>query len=288
MRYAYIEANRDNYKIVRLCEALNVSANGYYDWRKRSASPRQLENTRLTAKIIDFHEASRKTYGSPRIHADLRAAGERCGVHRVARLMKRQGIVAKTAKRFVVTTHSKSSAPAETDKLQRQFHVRRKNEAWVCDTTFIGTRQGWLFLATVLDLYSRQVVGWSMSTANNTQLVSDALIMAMARRDDFKGCIVHSDQGSTYTSQQYRQLIIDAGMRCSMARRGECLDNAVAESFFGTLKTELTDDEDYRTRAQARQSIFDYIEIFYNRTRRHSFIDYRTPWEFEQQLVANL
>ena len=201
--------------------------------------------------------------------------------------MRKHGIQSKMARKFVVTTDSKHTTAPASDRLKRQFQVSRPDTAWVCDTTFIGTRSGWLYLAVVLDLYSRQVIGWSMVTRNNAQLVSDALMMALWRRGKVKGVIVHSDQGSTYASGDYQKLLADNHLVCSMSRKGECLDNAVAESFFGTLKTELTIHEDYRTREVARNSIFEYIEVFYNRLRRHSSLGYQTPVEYEAQLASN-
>ena len=173
------------------------------------------------------------------------------------------------------------------DLLQRQFVVKKQNEAWVSDTTFIATREGWLYLAIIMDLFSRQVIGWAMNTKNNTALVQDALTMAIWRRGKAKDVIVHSDQGSTYASGDYQQLLNSLQLRCSMSRKGECLDNAVAESFFGSLKNELVYHEDYKTRAEAKQSIFEYIEIFYNRKRRHAFLNYMTPVEFETKYVGN-
>ncbi len=287
MKYAFIKAHRKEHKFYRMCGVLEVSSSGYYDWLSRPESQRERENRRLTNKIVTFHLASRRIYGSPRIHEDLIEAGESCSVNRVARLMKVHDIRSKMARKFVITTDSKNTLAPAPDLLKRRFKVKRANESWVCDTTFIGTRQGWLYLAVVLELYSRQVIGWSMGDKNTAQLVSDALMMALWRRGEVKGVIVHSDQGSTYASGDYQQLLVDNKLLCSMSRTGECLDNAVAESFFGTLKTELMEHEDYRTRADAKQSIFEYIEVFYNRQRRHSFLNYITPVEYEKKYVSN-
>jgi len=283
LKYAFIKTHCKEHKLYRLCDVLEVSRSGYYDWLARSESARVQENRRLRSKIEKFHQASRQTYGSPRIHRDLIEDGEKCSVNRVARLMKVHDIRSKMARKFVITTDSKNTLAPAPDLLQRHFKVTGANESWVTDTTFIGTRQGWMYLAVVLELYSRQVIGWSMSKYNNARLVNDALMMALWRRGDVKGVIVHSDRGSTYASGSYQQLLTDNKLLCSMSRKGECLDNAVAESFFGTLKTELTDDEDYITRNDARQSIFEYIEIFYNRQRRHSFLNYMTPVEYEKK-----
>lgn len=202
-------------------------------------------------------------------------------MNRVARLMKQADIRSKLSRKFVVTTNSKNTTAPAPDLLQRNFKVAKQDNAWVSDTTFIPTREGWLFLAVVLDLFSRQVIGWAMSKSNNTQLVQDALTMAIWRRGKVEGVIVHSDQGSTYASGDYQRQLAQHQLICSMARKGECLDNAVAESFFGSLKNEWVDHEDYRTRSEARQSIFEYIEVFYNRQRRHATLNYMTPAEFE-------
>ena len=208
-------------------------------------------------------------------------------MNRVARLMKAANIKSKMARKFVVTTDSKNTMQPASDLLKRQFTVDKRDKAWVSDTTFIATREGWLYLAVILDLFSRQVIGWSMSKKNNTELVQDALTMAIWRRGELSDVIVHSDQGSTYASGGYQQQLSDNNLRCSMSRKGECLDNAVAESFFGSLKNELVYHQDYKTRAEARQSIFEYIEVFYNRQRRHAFLNYMSPVEYEQKYAGN-
>jgi transposase InsO family protein len=235
----------------------------------------------LVAKIKLFHKASNKIYGSPRIHRDLVETGEVVGENRVARLMRRNDIQSKMARKFVITTDSKNTMEPALDRLKRDFNVDAPDKAWVSDTTFISTRQGWLYLAVIIELYSRRVLGWSMGEKNDAQLVQDALTMAVWRRGEVESVIVHSDQGSTYASGDYQKLLKGNDLICSMSRKGECLDNAVAESFFGTLKTELVDHEDYRTRAEARRSLFSYIELFYNRRRRHSYLGYISPVEYE-------
>jgi putative transposase len=214
------------------------------------------------------------------------ADGNDCSRPRVARLMQKAQIQSKLRRKFVTTTDSKATTQPAPDELKRQFITASPNEAWVSDTSFIATREGWLYLAVMLDLYSRQIIGWSMSAKNNTDLVEEALKMALKRRGKTKGVIVHSDQGNTYASSRYRQLLQENDMHCSMSRKGECLDNAVAESFFGSLKNELVHHEDYRTRAEARQSIFEYIEMFYNRYRRHATLNYMTPVEFEARYAS--
>ncbi len=282
MKYAFIRAQRGNHALSVLCSVLGVSTSGYYDWCDRSPSKTARDNQRLVTKIHCYHQASRCIYGSPRIHQDLLEDGEQVSRQRVARLMRSRKIVSKMAKKFVITTNSKRTTSPAEDLLQRNFGAKVTNQAWVSDTTFIRTREGWLYLAVMIDLYSRQVIGWAMSERNDTKLVSDALMMAKWRRGELSGVIVHSDQGSTYASSDYRKLLKENNMLCSMSRKGECHDNAVAESFFGTLKTELADHEDYRTRSEAKQSLFEYIEVFYNRQRRHSYLGYVSPVEYER------
>ena len=267
---------------------LGVSRSGYHDWLDRPESARTMANRKLLSKIRAFHLASRKIYGSPRIHQDLVESGDSVGVNRVARLMRENNIQSKVAKKFIVTTDSKHTHAPAPDRLQRDFQVLTPNQAWVSDTTFVRTRQGWLYLAVVLELYSRRVVGWSMGDQNSSQLVKDALTMALWRTGQAKDIVVHSDQGSTYASASYQQMLKEHQLVCSMSRKGECLDNAVAESFFGTLKTELVDHEDYRTRAEARQGLFEYIEVFYNRQRRHSYLGYVSPEEYEKKTLNSI
>lgn len=282
MKYAFIQKQCAWHAVTRLCSVLEVSTSGYYDWLDRPVSATQRKNQSLLMQIQCFHQSSRQIYGSPRIHKDLVESGETVSVNRVAKLMKTAGIQSKMAKRFVITTNSKNTLAPAPDRLKRDFSTTKPNQAWVSDTTFIRTRQGWLYLAMMLDLYSRQIIGWAMSERNNAKLVIDTLKMAIGRRQLNTPVIVHSDQGSTYASREYQRLLTHHGMQASMSRKGECYDNAVAESFFGTLKTEWVDDEDYRTREQAKQSLFEYIEVFYNRQRRHSYLGYVSPNEFEQ------
>ncbi len=282
MKYAFIREQSAFYRAARLISVLGVSASGYYDWLRRPESRRARENRALVSKIKVLHRASHQIYGSPRVHRDLLSYGESVGVNRVARLMRDHGIKSKMAKRFVVTTDSKNTMDTAPDRLKRNFYTAERDTAWVSDTTFIATREGWMYLAVVIDLYSRMVVGWSMSKSNNAQLVQDALTMAIWRRGVKQSVVVHSDQGSTYASKVYQEQLEAHGLICSMSRKGECLDNAVAESFFGTLKTEWIDRKVYSSRKQAKQSIFEYIEVFYNRKRRHSYLGYVSPEEFER------
>jgi transposase InsO family protein len=270
VKYAFIREHSKDHSVIRLCQALEVSPSGYYDWCDRPESARAKQNRQLVTKISLFHKASRGIYGSPRIHRDLVESGENVSEKRVAKLMQANDIQSKMARKFVITTDSKNTMQPAPDRLKREFDVDAPDKAWVSDTTFIPTRQGWLYLAVVIELYSRQVLGWAMGDKNNAQLVQDALTMAVWRRGEVDSVIVHSDQGSTYASGDYQRLLEENKLLCSMSRKGECLDNAVAESFFGTLKTELVDHEDYRSRNEAKKSLFEYIEVFYNRRRRHS------------------
>jgi len=283
VKYAFIQRHREEHKVTRMCEVLEVSPSGFYDWVERPESARSRENRALTQKIAYFHQRSKGVYGSPKIHADLVNAGERCSENRVARLMQAADIQSKLARKFVITTDSKNTLAPAPDLLQRDVRVERQDKAWVSDTTFIPTREGWLYLAVILDLSSRMVIGWAMGNHNNAALVQDALTMAIWRRGDVKDVIVHSDQGSTSASGDYQRQLKAHQLRCSMSRKGEYLDNAVTESFFGSLKNELVYHEDYQTRTQARQSLFEYIEVFYNRQRRHATLDYLTPAEFEMK-----
>jgi len=287
VKYAFIQAHRQAHRLTRLCHVLEVSTSGFYDWLERPESNRSRENRQLTDKIRHYHRQSRGIYGSPKIHEDLVEEGETYSVNRVARLMKAAAIQSKMTRKFMITTDSKNTMQPAPDRLQRRFIVEKHDKAWVSDTTFIGTREGWLYLAVILDLFSRQVIGWAMSNRNTTALVQDALTMAIWRRGKPNDVIVHSDQGSTYAASAYQQQLKENKLCCSMSRKGECLDNAVAESFFGTLKNELIYHEDYKTRQQARQSIFEYIEVFYNRQRRHAFLHYMTPADYEEKYAYN-
>lgn len=286
MKYQFIREHSREHATCRLCDLLGVSTSGYYDWRDRPESLRSRKNRALTQKIRHSHQKSNQVYGSPKIHKDLVEEGERCSVNQIAKLMRRADIRSKLHRKFVITTNSKNTVAPAPDLLKRNFKAGEKKDAWVSDTTFIQTREGWLYLAVVLDLFSRQVIGWAMSKNNNSELVQDALSMAIWRRGQVKGIIVHSDQGSTYASANYQDQLARHKLRCSMSRKGECLDNAVAESFFGSLKNERVHHEDYRSRQQARQSVFEYIEVFYNRQRRHASLNYMTPAQFEERRVG--
>lgn len=286
MKYAFIHTQKVRYAITTLCRVLEVSTSGYYDWINRPMSQRDKDNQRLTLKLHCFHQQSKEIYGSPKLHKDLLDDGEKVGIKRVQRLMKKANIQAKITKKFIIANNSKHSHQVASNLLERCFSTDKKNVVWVTDTTFIHTKEGWLYLATVMDLYSRKIIGWSMSKRNNRILVCDALLMALWRRKHPKEVIVHSDQGSTYASNDYQALLKEKKLVCSMSRRGNCWDNAVAESFYGSLKNEWVYWETYKTRNQAKKSIFNYIEVFYNRKRRHSYLGYVSPDDFEQMNLS--
>ncbi len=235
----------------------------------------------MVIEIELSHKASDRTYGSPRVHEDLQEQGIRCGRKRVARLMRENGIRAKQARRFKATTDSDHNDPVAPNLLDREFHVDVPDRVWVADLTYIWTREGWLYLAVILDLFSRRVVGWSMSKRITSQLTLEALSVALWIRKPSPGLLHHSDRGSQYTCGDYRDVLDEHGVLCSMSRKGDCWDNAVAESFFKTLKVERVNDRDYWTREEAQTDIIDYIERFYNRKRRHSYLGYVSPVEYE-------
>ena len=266
----------------RLCETLEVSTAGYYAWRARPASAREQRRDALVVEIRAIHAEVKARYGSPRIHAELVARGHDCCVNTVAKLMHDNDIRAKTARKFKNTTDSNHSLPVAENLLGRQFTPPEANEVWLADITYIPTREGWLYLAAVEDLYSRRVVGWAMAEHMESRLVVDALGMAVQRRLPDEGLLAHSDRGSQYASEHYQGLLDKHGIACSMSRRADCWDNAPMESFFASLKKELVHDADFATRAEARAAIFEYIEVFYNGQRRHSSLGYVSPAEYEQ------
>jgi transposase InsO family protein len=283
MRYAFIAAHEGEYGVKRMCQALGVRRSGYYIWRDRPTGLRDQANQELLAQIKQEHENSRQTYGSPRIHAALQQKGVVCGRKRVARLMRMDGIVArKPRKRYPVTTQRQPGAIPAPNLLHRDFSAPAPNRKWVTDITFIDTAEGWLYLAPVLDLFSRKVVGWAMADHMETSLVEAALGMALARRHPAAGWLHHSDQGSQYTSSAYQQYLIDQHCQVIMSRVGDCYDNAAMESFFATLKAECATGR-FATRSMARTAIFEYIEVWYNRQRLHSSLGYLSPVEFEQK-----
>jgi putative transposase len=285
MTFRFIEAHQDQWPIRLLCETLEVSPAGYYAWRQRPRSAQQQRQEALLVELRAIHLEFKARYGSPRMHAELVARGHAGCVNTVARLMHDHGLVAKAARKFRVrTTDSDHDLPVAENLLGRQFDPASPNESWVADITYIPTREGWLYLAAVEDLYSRMVVGWSMADHMESRLVVDALEMAVQRRLPEEGLLAHSDRGSQYASEHYQRLLARHGIACSMSRRADCWDNAPMESFFASLKKELVHDADFATRAEARAAIFEYIEVFYNGQRRHSSLGYVSPAEYEQSL----
>ena len=280
-----MDAHRGEFRIETMCEVLGVSRSGYYAWRRRPRSARDEINADLTKTIRRIHEESHRIYGSPRIYVTLKRRGIACGRHRVARLMRDEGIRSKTKRRFRSIATKREETPAAPNRLERRFTAARPNRVWASDITIVKTAEGWLHLAIVLDLFSRKVVGWATSTAVTQTLALEALQRAFATRRPKPGLLHHSDRGGQYLSAAYQHLLDEHGARCSMSRPGNCLDNAAVESFFHTLKTELVYQQHYRTREQARLAIFEYIETFYNRTRLHSTLDYRSPEEYERSVA---
>jgi len=285
VKFTFILAEKA-YPITVLCRVLGVSRSGFHAWRKRPTARRVRSDAQLAAQVAAVHERSRKTYGSPRVHAELRAKGVRVGKKRVERLMRENGLEARRKRRFRKTTDSKHPHPIAPNVVARKFDVTAPNRVWATDVTAIWTLEGWLYLAAILDLYSRRVVAWAVSANNDTVLALDALRAGLRARRPAAGLVHHSDRGSPYASADYRGALEQHGLVASMSRKGDCWDNAVAESFFGTLKAELVDHELYRTHDAARCAIADYIENFYNVERRHSFLDYLNPIEFELRSAA--
>ena len=290
MRFAFIQTHARIFHIVTMCRVLEVSKAGYYAWRARPLSDREQANGVVTAQIRTIHTRVNARYGSPRMHTELTAQGIPCGKHRVARLMREAGIRAKSTPKFRVTTRRNAAQPAAPNVLQRRFTLetnpalRARDRVWAADLTYIPTREGWLYLAVILDLASRRVVGWAVRTQLDHTLALTALRMALAHRQARAG-LHHSDRGVQYTSAAYQQLLASADFTPSMSRIGNCWDNAVVESFFATLTKELLVDGLFATRAEASREVFEFIEIWYNRQRRHSTLGYRTPAEYEATLA---
>jgi len=281
MRFRFIDAEKADYPIRLLCRCLAVSRSGFYAWQKRPVSARAKQDARLKIEIAVSHSASRQTYGSPRIERDLRQEGHHVSRKRVARLMRELGLEGRRKRRFRATTDSNHKFPVAPNLLMRDFDVDAPNTAWVTDITYIATLEGWLYLAVILDLFSRRVVGYAMSERIDRALVLAALREALVLRPGVRDLVHHSDRGSQYASHDYRDVLDQTGITCSMSRRGDCWDNAVAESFFGTLKMELLYELPLQTRSATRSAVADYIENFYNVRRRHSSLDYQSPVEFE-------
>ena len=278
-----IRAEQAEYPIAFMCRQLSVSTSGYYAWEKRPVSKRQQEDEVLVEKIRESHRRGRGEYGSPRIHNDLKEQGETVSRHRVARLMRENGITARPLKRFRKTTDSNHNLPVAPNLLERDFKAELPNKAWVGDITYLWTGSGWAYLAVILDLFSRRVVGWAIDANMRTELVLKALAMAKGQREFQPGLIYHSDRGSQYASQDYRDALAASGIIPSMSRKGDCLDNAVAESFFATIKRELVRKCYWPSLKTARIAVHEYIEVFYNRRRKHSTNGYLSPVEYERR-----
>ena len=282
MKYQFIDTYRSEFVVERMCQVLNVSKSGYYAWRVRPQSKRARENEKLDHYIKTIYRKNRGTYGSPRITEALKKQNIACSENRVAKRMSKNGIKAKTKKRFKVTTNSKHNHSVAENLLGQNFKAQRPNQVWASDITYIWTQEGWLYLAVILDLFSRQIVGWAMSNRLGQELVLNAFKQAIWRRRPQSGVIFHSDQGVQYACQAFRDLLQQHKFIQSMSRKGNCYDNAVVESFFHTLKIELIYFENYITREGAKNSVFEYIEIYYNRNRIHSTLNYCSPTQFEQ------
>lgn len=289
MKFAFIDVERASYPVTVLCSVLAVSKSGFYAWRNRAPSTRAKEDARLAVEVVATHKRARGVYGSPRVHADLKARGVRVGKKRIARLMRERGLRARQKRRFRKTTDSAHAFPIAPNLLARDFQTAAPNEAWVTDVTFVFTVEGWLYLAVILDLFSRRVVGWAASDVNNRVLALGALEKAVAARRPPPGLLHHSDRGSPYASDDYRAALERHELVASMSRKGDCWDNAVAESFFATLRAELLDHVAHESRAAATADLGDYIETFYNPVRRHSHLGYVSPIEYELKFkVAEL
>jgi transposase InsO family protein len=288
MKYQFIADHRQEFLITVMCRVLGVSRSGYYAWRKRPTCARKMADQTLTEQIETIHQDSRRTYGSPRIHDELVETGVKCGHNRVARLMGAMGLAAKQSRKFkLTTTDSQHDYPIKPNVLDRDFTAERPNQKWLADITYLPTEEGWLYLAVVLDLYSRRIVGWAMADNLERQLVLAALHMALDTRKPAPGLLHHSDRGSQYASHDYQAVLTQSQIQASMSRSGNCYDNAPMESFFATLKTELVYHRRYATRAEAKLDIFEYIEVFYNRYRRHSALGYCNPVAFEKLALTS-
>ena len=288
MKYACIARHWGEFTVRLMCRVLEVAPSGFYAWRVRAPSERAQGEERLRLHIRALHRTTKERYGALKLHSELSSQGVKCGHNRVARLMREEGLRAKRARRFRVTTQSAHNYPLAENRLERRFELSDNpqiNRVWTADITYLPTREGWLYLAVVLDLASRRVIGWSMAHLLDRALPIRALTMALARRRPRSGLLHHSDRGSQYASMEYQKLGSQHGLVPSMSRTGDCWDNAVAESFFATLKTELVFDADWHTRHEARRAVRQFIEIWYNRQRRHQTLGYRTPVQYEIEVL---
>jgi len=286
VKYAWIKQHKAEFPVDSMCRFMRVSRSAYYTWLHRTPTQGEKDDAELTAIIQTLFAKSRATSGTRRLKIALGRQDRTASRRRIGRLMREAGLACKTKRKFKATTNSKHNQPIAPNHLDRQFTVKRPNQAYVGDITYIPTQEGWLYLAVVIDLFSRHVVGWSMAEHMRAQLVNDALLMALWKRKPDKGLVWHTDRGSQYASESHRTLLTQHGIQQSMSRKGNCWDNAVSESFFHTLKTELVHHQTYQTRAEAKQTIFEYIEVFYNRKRLHSSNGYWSPVDFELQHKA--
>ena len=286
MKYAWIKQHAAKFPVKRLCCLVNVSRSAYYDWLDRSPTATEKEDRALTEMIVKAFKKSRATYGTRRLKTELFKHDRITSRRRIGRLMREAELVCKTRRKFKATTNSRHDFPIAENRLDREFKVSNPNQVYTGDITYIPTQEGWLYLAVVIDLYSRQIVGWSMAEHMRAKLVNDALCMAIWKRKPAKGLLWHTDRGSQYASESHRELLKQHGICQSMSRKGNCWDNAVSESFFHTLKTELIHHQTFRSREEAKQAIFEYIEVFYNRERLHSANDYMSPVDYELQQKA--
>ena len=283
MKFEFVAAQKAHYPVTELCSALEVSTSGYYAWSKREKSQRQVEDESWLELITSIFKSSRETYGSPRIHATLKELGHKISEKRVARIMRENGIVVGPVRAWrCITTKADPLNAVAANELDRDFTAKAVNEKWVTDVTFVPTDEGWLYLASMIDLYNREVVGWAMGESNDTTLTLKALDMALEFRNPPEGLIHHSDRGSNYTAKDYRKALSNRGIQCSMSRKGNCWDNAVSESFFATIKKALIHRFTFTTRREAAAAIFEYIEVFYNRVRKHSQLGYTSPVQFRK------
>ena len=285
MRYRFVAAERGRYPVRLLCRVLGLAASGFYAWLQHRPSRREQQDHSLAERIAAVFAASRRTYGSPRVHADLRAEGVRVSRKRVARLMRAAGLAATVRRRLPRTTNSDHGRPVAPNLLEQKFAADQPDTVWLAAISYLPTDEGWLYLAAIKDLATREIVGWSMSDNLEAGSACEALRMAIQRRQPSAGLIHHSDRGVQYASGEYQKLLARHGLRCSMSRRGNCYDNAPMESFFGSLKTELVHRTTFPTKAAARQALFDYVEIFYNRRRRHSGVGFLTPAQAYEQMA---
>lgn len=285
MKFGFVVKHRGIWPVGLMCEALGVSRSGFYGWLSRPRSRRSHSDEALGALVRQSFVGSDRTYGARRVWRDVLASGHDCGLHRIERLMRLQALRARPKRRGLPRDLGERSVIAD-NVLDRQFQAESPNQKWVADFTYLWTAEGWLYVAVVLDLFSRRAVGWSMQDNMTSQLVADALMMAVWRRGKPEALLHHSDQGSQYTSTHFQSLLTEQGITCSMSRAGEVWDNSAMESFFSSLKTERTARKVYRTRSEARSDVFDYIERFYNPTRRHSTLGYVSPVQFEEALEA--